>query len=852
MRGRDDELEPPVGLRGFGNVLLWLVAIRSPDLVDAVYRANRVRRLGVYGTVGDRWVPSPPLIAWLLTAATCGIDPASPLSSGEDSAKTMKTMRTLVNQAFSGQPEKFRPEWFETLALQCSFTSADLALAKKSREQILGDDGNTFIVVDPAALREAIQATRRSRPAQESPPAAPAPRPPAGDTSRMVPQQLPAAVPLIGRAAELARLDSLIGKGDLPAAAVVIPAITGTGGVGKTTLAIAWARQVASQFPDGQLYADLRGFSPAGSAADPADVIRGFLEALGLSSRQMPSGLDAQAALYRSLLADRRILVLLDNARDTLQVRPLLPGTSRSLALVTSRNHLPGLVADGAVAIPLDVLTPEEARELLAQRLGAERVAAEPLAVRRIISSCARLPLALAITAGRAAGYPDFPLASFAPEPDEAAERLDDFAAEPATDIRAVFSWSYSALADEAAQMFRLLGVHPGPDITAPAAASLAGVPLDQARNALAVLAHSNLVREHLPGRYAFHDLLRAYARELAGDDDHAAERGEAVRRILDHYLHSTWAASLNADHAQKPIPLAPPRPGVVAEAFTDSQEALVWFKAERAVLLAVAGQAADAGLHSGVLQLAWGLGTFLYRQGHWHDMARVMRAAVESARQLADTQALGRVLGFLAQAHIQTGQFEAARTELLEALALYDEPGGEGRRAAIHVSFARIHDLQGNYREALSHSRESLRLYRAADDQDGEAVALNSVGWYCALLGDFEEAVGYCEQSLDLFRTLGDDQGQANAWDSLGYAHEHLGHHELAIVCFQHALAINRHLGARYSEAEALDHLGDAYRGSGNLAAAKQAWEGAMAILDDLGHPDAEQVRDKMAARQR
>jgi tetratricopeptide (TPR) repeat protein len=516
--------------------------------------------------------------------------------------------------------------------------------------------------------------------------------------------------------------------------------------------------------------------------------------------------------------------------------------------LVTSRNHLPGLVTDGATAVTLDVLTPEEASEMLAQRLGEKRVAAEPEAVRKIITSCARLPLALAIIAAGAADHPEFSLAVFAEELDHGRDGLTTLAAdEPATDLRAVFSWSYDALADEAARVFRLLGLHPGPDISVPAAASLAGVPLQQARNALAALSHANLVRQHLPGRYAFHDLLRAYASELVRAGDPAAEREEAVRRILDHYLHTVWAASLLADPSQEPITLSPVRTGVIIADISGSRQALTWFNAERAVLLAAVDQAAEAGLSSAAIQLAWGLGTFLYRQGYWHDMVRVMRSAAASARVLADAQALGRIQGFLAQAYIQVGDFEDARTELLQALDLYDHPGGESRRAAIHVHFARIQELQGDYNDALRHSLESLELYRAANDQDGEAVALNSVGWYCAQLNDYTQAITYCQQSLDLFEALDDQQGQANAWDSLGYAHDHLGHHERAIACYQYAVSLNRDLGVRYSEAESLNHLGDAYHSTSDLASAHEAWQDALAILEDLNHPEAEQIRNKI-----
>jgi tetratricopeptide (TPR) repeat protein len=840
-----DELEVPADLRGFGNVLLWLIAIRAPGLVDRIYRAGRARRSGVYGTVDDHYVPSPPVIAWLLAAERCGIPPASPKRPDENSAKTMNSMRTSVNRAFNGQPNEFLPEWFEWIARLCRLTASDLALAKRSREQLFDNSGRT---VDPATLRKAIEITRRSHPAEEEPPAGVPPARPAAHGRPAIPRQLPMAVTLAGRTAEVARLDDLIADGDPAVATIVISAITGTGGVGKTALAVAWAHRAADWFPDGQLYADLRGFSPAGPAADPGDVIRGFLEALDVTSATMPKDLDAQAALYRSLLAERRILVILDNARDTEQVRPLLPGTPHSLALVTSRNRLPGLVADGAIAIPLDVLTLEEARELLSLRLGAQRVAADPLAIDRIITSCARLPLALAITAALAADHPDFPLAAFARDSPDAAGQLDDLAIEPAADLRRIFSWSYAALPEAAARMFRLLGVHPGPDISEPAAASLAGVPWPQARNALATLTQANLIHEQLPGRYSFHDLLRAYARGLAGADDLAAEHGEAISRSSDHYLHSVWAASLVTDKFQRLPALAPPAPGVTAETFTDSQQALEWFQAERSVLMAAVSQAVEASLHACVWQLAWGLATFLYRQGHWQDMDLVMRSAIASTNELRDKKAAGIILNFLAQAHIQAGKYEDASAELEQVLSLFNEPGKERQRAVIHVSFALIHERQGNHGEALGHALDALKLSRAARDHESVAVALNSVGWYHALLGNFDEAVRYCKRSLALFTALNDKQGQADALLSLGYAYSHLGQHGLAIDYLRRALALYHGLDVRFSEADTLDHLGDACFSSGNLPDTREAWTSALAIYTELGHPKAEEVRNKLA----
>ena len=380
-----------------------------------------------------------------------------------------------------------------------------------------------------------------------------------------VPAQLPPPVAAFaGRDAELARLDE-IGDGQADeASAVTIAVITGTAGVGKTALAVNWAHRVAARFPGGQLYVDLRGFDPAGPALDPGQALRGFFEALAVPPERIPDGLDDQVALYRSLLAGQRVLVLLDNARDAAQVRPLLPGSPGCLAVVTSRNHLTGLIAGhGAHPLGLDLLTPEGARELLARRVGAGRAGREPDAVDEIIAGCARLPLALTIAAARAATSPGFPLAVFAADLREAGHALDPFDGDDAaTDIRAVFSWSYRALSPDTARMFRLLGLHPGPDMTVAAAASLAGIAPDRARALLAELTRGHLLSEHRPGRYAFHDLLRAYATEQAQDCDDDDGRRAAVGRLLDHWLHTACAAAALLDPFFAPEPAGPAAAG--------------------------------------------------------------------------------------------------------------------------------------------------------------------------------------------------------------------------------------------------------------------------------------------------
>ncbi|WP_329537320.1 NB-ARC domain-containing protein (plasmid) [Streptomyces sp. NBC_01450] len=385
------------------------------------------------------------------------------------------------------------------------------------------------------------------------------------------PAQLPAAYEhFAGREAEidhmLHRLPAVQGHGG-PGTTMVINAIGGMAGVGKTTLAVQVAHRVADRFPDGQLYVNLRGFDLHGAAMDPAEAVRGFLEALGVSRKQIPDSLEAQAALYRSLLADRRVLVLLDNARDADQVRPLLPGAAGCLVLITSRNQLTSLVvAGGAHPLTLDLLSPKNARQSLVRRLGADRVAAEPAAVDTIISLCGGLPLALSIITARALMNPTFPLSGIAAELMEANGSLDAFdGLDAATDVRTVFGWSYRTLTGEAARLFRLLSLHPGPDIGTHAAAALADRPTVRVRSLLAELTRTHLLTEEAPGRYRFHDLLRAYANELAraedGEGDSEEERRDALCRMLDHYL-LTAHASAPPSRSGGCLPLADPVAG--------------------------------------------------------------------------------------------------------------------------------------------------------------------------------------------------------------------------------------------------------------------------------------------------
>ena len=426
------------------------------------------------------------------------------------------------------------------------------------------------------------------------------------DQAAVVPRQLPAGVAhFAGRTAELAELQTWQHEAASADGTAKVLVIGGTAGAGKTALAVHWAHHSAAEFPDGQLYVNLRGFDASGTPVAPGDALRWFLGAFGVTEEQIPDSIDAQSALYRSVLAGKRVLVILDNARDAAQVRPLLPGSRSCLALVTSRARLPGLAAtEGARLVPLDVLTADEAHELLASRLG-ERARAEADAAQQLTEACSRLPLALSIVAARVAARPYLPLAHLARELADAQGRLEALdAGDPVASIRAVFSWSCEQLSPPAARMFRLLGLHAGPDVTIAAAASLAGVDRGQAAAAVAELADAHLIAEHAPGRYAFHDLLRAYAAYLARDTDSDAERREAVVRVLDYYLHTASAGSRVLNPVRPRITLEPPQPGVVPELLSYASETLAWFEAERQVLIAAIAQASDGGFDQHAWQL--------------------------------------------------------------------------------------------------------------------------------------------------------------------------------------------------------------------------------------------------------
>jgi DNA-binding SARP family transcriptional activator/tetratricopeptide (TPR) repeat protein len=669
---------------------------------------------------------------------------------------------------------------------------------------------------------------------------------PAGaqDTAIPAPRQLPAApTRFTGRQRELDLLTGWLDTGGT--AGPVILTISGAPGVGKTALALQWAQHMQHRFPDGQLYANLRGFDASPAPVRPGEAISGFLESLGVPARQISPRLEAREGLYRSLLADKRILIVLDNARDEAQVRPLLPGSAACVVLVTSRSELTGLVAaEGARPLMLDVLTELDARQLLASRIGAARAAAEADAVSELISLCAHLPLALAIAAARAATRPGFPLSTVTAGLRGARHRLDGLdAGEHAADIRAAFSWSYRLLSEPAATMFRLLDAHPGPDISVAAAASLAAVSAPSARAALAELVKANLLQEQSPDRFTLHDLLRAYVADLCEDN----ERRSAARRVLDYYLHTARAAIGLAYPTARKMPIAPPDPATAPERLTREDQAVAWLQAEHRVLLAAAGAAASSGLYMHAWQLPAVLGEYLARGGHYLDWAQAQQTALAAAVHLGDRAARACAHSGLGEALIQLGSCTEARDHLHDALDLYRNLGDRAGQAACQCGSARICEARGDHSRALYHAARALRLYRAVGDQVRKAAALNGVGWYYALLGDDQRALSYCGKALELQRETGNRFGEAATLDSLGYCHHQAGRHSQAITFYQQALSAYADAGDRYFRAHTLIHLGETYRASGNPQATREAWQQGLAILDDLHHHDAGPIRAKL-----
>jgi hypothetical protein len=520
--------------------------------------------------------------------------------------------------------------------------------------------------------------------------------------------------------------------------------------------------------------------------------------------------------------------------------------------VVTSRNRLASLAAlEGAHLLPLDVLTPAEARELLARRLGRDRVESCDRAVGDIIATCAGLPLALAIVAGRAASRPHRPLAAVAAELRAAGSTLDALRGEDtATDLRAVFSWSVDTLSPTAARLFRLLGLHPGPDLTAPAAASLAAQPPEQCAAALAELVGAHLVEEPVPGRYALHDLLRAYAAELVGL---GAETGQddARRRMFDHYLQTAYAGAHQMGPLMEAITVPEPAPGVLPEPLLDENQAMTWFQAEHAVLMATVEEAAARGFAGHAWRLAWSLDTPLHRAGRWRDEVRVHTVGAESARLAGESAAAATVTLLLGRGLAELRQWDAAEQAAREALRLYRERGDARLEAHALIYLGEIALERGRTDQGVAITRQAVQLCEQIGERLGLGAALGNLAEAHYERGEYQTARDLSHQALDVLGQTGDREGAISSWLTLGDVERDSGEPAQALHCYGTAARLSREVGNILQLAAALTRLGDVQDLLGHRPAAERSWREALAILTDLDHPDADGVLRRLGGAQ-
>lgn len=694
------------------------------------------------------------------------------------------------------------------------------------------------------------------------------------------PRQLPARIGgFLGRGDELRRLDALAESTmDGVPAAIVITAISGTAGVGKTALAVHWAHQVADRFPDGHLYVNLRGYDP-GPAITPEVALDGFLRALGVVASAVPPDLDGRAAMYRSLLYDRRALVVLDNAGNVDQVRPLLPGSPGSVVVVTSRGDLPGLVArDGASRLRLDRLRLDDSIRLLARLLAGSNP--DPAALAALAERCARLPLALRIAAERIARRPDVRLSDALAELDAEGDPLvvfsvgdDQYAA-----LDSVFSWSYRDLAAPAARLFRLLGLHPGREADRYAAAALADCSPAEAARLLGVLRDAHLVEETRPGRFGTHDLLRSYAAACAELDETEPARRDAMTRLLDFYLHASAAAmdiAFPSDEGRRPR--LEPSSRTLPD-FGSAADATAWLDAERRTLLDTSSYAlANDRTQYAVLlpQVTW---RHHETGGHYADAIVTADNALNAARQAADLAGEASATNILGIMYRALGDYDRALERHETALDLRQRIGDVAGQAFALAGVALVHWSQGRNEPALGLFGRALDLHRTVGERSGAIVALNNMaivqlvlGRYLAAIEHFElagqlaremgdrvmaamvvsnlglvqfrlghvaEALDHHRRSLAERREIGDRRGEADSVGNIGVVLSRMGRHDDAVEHQTRSLAIRREIGDRAGEAQALVDLASACLGQRRFDAALDHARGGLGIAREIGVP--------------
>ena len=653
----------------------------------------------------------------------------------------------------------------------------------------------------------------------------------AAAASRTLPRDVAA---FTGRQAELSQLMARWAEAAVGGGVVGIHAIGGMAGIGKTTFAVHAAHQLAGSFPDGQVFLPLHAHTPGQRLVSPADALASLLLTAGVPAAHIPPGTDARAARWRDHLAGKKVLLVLDDAAGHEQVRPLLPGTPGSLVLITSRRRLAAL--EDAAVVSLDTLAPTEAAALLARLADRPDVTAGDPGVGQLTALCGYLPLAIGMAGRQLAHHPAWTPSGLAADLAAALDRLELMAAENLS-VAAAFGLSYQDLDDGQQRLFRRLGLHPGPDIDAYAAAALDDTTMSQARRGLEGLYDQHLITEPAPGRYRFHDLLRQHARVLAADGD-PADSDVAAVRLLDYYLHTARAASRHiSSWTMAEVPVPPGRPPDSAPPVSTPDQAAGWLEAERANLHAAAGQAAAAGRSVYAVSIPAAMAGFLETRGYWDQGLVLYQAALAAARRAGDRPGQARALMLLSPMQLMTEDIPAAIASATAALQLYRDLGDRAGQAEALGQIGFLHQMAADYPAAAAGLRQALELYRDLGHRRGQGDALTYLGEVHCSTGDYRSAAACLRQALELHREIGYQWGQSRALMSLGAVQQLTGDYPAAAATLRQALALCRDLGDRLQQPQVLTRLAAVQRLAGDYPAAAASSQQALSLYRDLQH---------------
>jgi DNA-binding SARP family transcriptional activator/tetratricopeptide (TPR) repeat protein len=660
------------------------------------------------------------------------------------------------------------------------------------------------------------------------------------------PAGLPAAVSgFAGRRSETQQLAQALEHADGPR----VVAIVGTGGVGKTALCVHFGHQVRSRFPDGQLYINMHGYSSSSRPVDPHDALSRFLRALDVPDERIPPDLDEAATTYRSALAERRMLVVLDNVRDPDQARPLLPANPGCFTLITSRDNLDALLAtEGIHRLDLDVLPRTDAIALLTGVLGEARVDAEPAAAADLATECAGLPLALRITAAQLAARPMRLLAQHVHDIRHG-DRLDALSIreDPNTSVAATLDLSYQTLPDHAARFYRLFGITPAPDLDAWGLAALTNTTVTEAERTAEILLAAHLISEVSPGRYGLHDLVRLHASRHALTTDTPDDREQALIRLAEWYIDTAFTAYVTMSPASWPPPWSRLLQPINARQFADAADALEWFDREHVALVALARHAADAGINHVVCPLIHSQGYFMHRRHAVATMVDLYRLSWDVATVRDDLRDLGASSQGLSIAYYLMGHVDDAVHWNGKALATYEKLGRDDLMAVTHLNLGTIYGSANRYDLAAPHCEIGLELARRAGDDAGESLALTNLGHCYMEMERWDLALQTTAAGIEVQRRIGDRTGESLSENTFGLIFIRLEQYEKALGHLTAALAISEELGDRLNAPRNVMVMGDAFHGLGDTDRARDLWQSALDQFRAIDSPEAAEAERRL-----